>query len=144
MNLFSLVLINLGRNKRRTLLTLLSVVIALFLFCTLRGVLDTLAASIRVSSETRLVSRNAISLIFPLPLAYRERFAALQGVKSVTYANWFGGQDPVDPGNFYAQFAVDAPTYMPMYTNDVEIVAGDRPRRRSACPPASIRSSRRS
>ena len=135
MNLFSLVLVNLGRNKRRTLLTTLSVVIALFLFCALRGVLDTLAASIQVSSETRLVTRNAISLIFPLPLAYRERLAALPGVKSVSYANWFGGQDPVTPGNYYAQFAVDGPTYFPMYTKDVEVVAADRPQAEITLPP---------
>ena len=125
MNLFSLVLVNLGRNKLRTTFTLLSVVVALFLFCALRGVLDTLAASIRVGSEARLVTRNAISLIFPLPLSYRDRLATLPGVKSVSYANWFGGRDPNDPGNFYAQFACDAPTYMPIYDRDVEIVAAD-------------------
>ena len=66
MNLFSLVLVNLGRNKRRTVLTMLSVVIALFLFCSLRGVLDTLDAAIEVGSESRLVTRNRISLIFPM------------------------------------------------------------------------------
>jgi len=125
MNLFSLVLVNLGRNKLRTTLTLLSVVVALFLFCALRGVLDTLAASIKVGSETRLVTRNAISLIFPLPLSYRDRLAGIPGVKSVSYANWFGGRDPVDSHNFYAQFACDAPTYMPMYDSDVEIIASD-------------------
>jgi putative ABC transport system permease protein len=125
MNLFSLVLVNLGRNKLRTTLTLLSVVVALFLFCALRGVLDTLAASIKVGSEARLVTRNAISLIFPLPLSYRERLVAIPGVKSVSYANWFGGRDPVDPGNFYAQFACDAETYMPIYDADVEIIAAD-------------------
>jgi putative ABC transport system permease protein len=135
MNLFSLVLVNLGRNKLRTLLTFLSVVIALFLFCALRGVLDTLESSIRVGSEARLVTRNAISLIFPLPVSYRDRFAAVPGVKSVSYANWFGGQDPVDPGNFYAQFAVDAPSYLPMYARDIEIVAADPPQAEVALPP---------
>ena len=125
MNLFSLVLVNLGRNKLRTTLTLLSVVVALFLFCALRGVLDTLAASIRVGSEARLVTRNAISLIFPLPLSYRERLLAIPGVRSVSYANWFGGRDPNDPGNFYAQFACDAETHLPIYEADVEIIAAD-------------------
>ena len=134
MNLFSLVLVNLGRNKVRTALTMLSVVVALFLFCALRGVLDTLAASIRVGSEARLVTRNAISLIFPLPLSYRERLVALPGVKRVSYANWFGGRDPVDPGNFYAQFACDAETYLPIYASDVEIIAGDRPQAEVALP----------
>jgi putative ABC transport system permease protein len=135
MSLFSLVLVNLRRNLRRTILTMLSVIVALFLFVTLRGVLDTLEASIRVGSEARLITRNAISLIFPLPLAYRERLAALDGVKRVTFANWFGGRDPVDEGNFYAQFAVDAKTYLPMYRRDVEIVAADRPQAPIAMPP---------
>ena len=76
MNLLSLVLVNLGRNKKRTVLTMLSVIVALFLFCTLSGVLDTLAASIEVGSESRLVTRNKISLIFPIPLAYRTRIEA--------------------------------------------------------------------
>src|SRR6266850_4732193 len=127
MSVFKLILVNLFRNKRRTVLTMLSVMIALFLFCALRGVLDTLEASIKVGSEARLVTRNAISLIFPLPLAYRERLVAVPGVKSVTYANWFGGRDPVDPGDFYAQFAVDADTYLPIYATDVDIIAGDKP-----------------
>ena len=135
MGFLTLVLVNLGRNKLRTALTTLSVLIALFLFCSLRGVLDTLAASIRVSSEDRLVTRNAVSLIFPLPLAYRERLAAVPGVKGVAYANWFGGRDPNDPGNFYAQFAVDAATYLPMYDSDVEIVAADPPQAEVSMPP---------
>jgi putative ABC transport system permease protein len=130
----SLVLVNLGRNKLRTLLTTLSVMVALFLFCSLRGVLDTLAASIRVSSETRLITRNAVSLVFPLPLAYRERIAAIPAVKGVAYANWFGGRDPNDPGNFYAQFAVDAATYLPLYNRDVEIVAADPPQAEISLP----------
>ena len=135
MNLFSLVLVNLGRNKRRTILTMLSVVIALFLFCSLRGVLDTLAESIRVGSESRLVSRNRISLIFPLPLSYRDRIAAVPGVSLVTYANWFGGRDPVDPGNFYAQFACDPGTYMALYADDVEIIAASEPQAPVPVPP---------
>jgi putative ABC transport system permease protein len=134
MNLFSLVLVNLGRNKLRTILTTLSVVIALFLFCSLRGVLDTLDASIRVSSESRLVVQNKISIIFPMPLSYRDRIAAVPGVQSVTYANWFGGRDPVDPGDFYAQFAVDAVTYFPMYDRDAVIVDADKPQAEMAVP----------
>jgi putative ABC transport system permease protein len=135
MNLFSLVLVNLGRNKIRTTLTVMSVVVALFLFCSLRGVLDTLASSIKVGSEARLVTRNAISLIFPLPISYREKLVAVPGVKRVSYANWFGGRNPTDPSDFFAQFAVDAETYMPTYANDVEIIAGDPAQVAIALPP---------
>src|SRR5213593_2679821 len=126
MNLFTLVLVGLGRNKIRTLLTMASVTVAVFLFCALGAVLDTLQASIKVSSETRLITRNAISLIFPLPLAYRERIAGIPGVKDVAYANWFGGRDPVDKSNFYAQFACSE-NYIPMYASDLDIVAYDPP-----------------
>jgi putative ABC transport system permease protein len=133
MNLFSLVLVNLGRNKRRTILTMLSVVVALFLFCGLRGVLDTLNASIKVGSETRLVTRNRISLIFPLPLSYRERIAGIPGVKRIGYANWFGGRDPVDPKIFYAQFAGDE-NYLPIYASDFDIVQYQPPQAGAALP----------
>jgi putative ABC transport system permease protein len=122
MNLFSLVLRNLSRNKLRTILTSLSVFVALFLFCSLRGVLDTLEDTIQVSSEQRVITRNKASLVFPLPLSYLERIRALDGVEAVSWSNWFGGLDPVDPGEFTAQFAVDSKTYFPMYARDIEIV----------------------
>jgi putative ABC transport system permease protein len=127
MNTFTLVLVGLGRNKRRTILTFLSVTVAMFLFCALGGILDTLQSSIQVGSESRLVTRNAVSLVIPLPLAYRERLEAVPGVRTVSISNWFGGQDPADPHGFFAQFAVDAETYMPIYKNDFEIIASSKP-----------------
>ena len=121
MSFLSLVLVNLGRNKLRTILTLLSVTVALFLFCSLEGVLDTLAESIRVGSETRLVTRNKISLVFPIPIAYRQRIQAVPGIRRVGIQNWFGGQDPKDPRAFFAQFGVDPEIY-PIYARDIELV----------------------
>lgn len=126
MSLVSLVLVNLGRNKRRTILTTLSVMLGVFLFCALGGVLDTLEKSIKVGSLTRLVTRNKISLIFPMPYAYYDRIAATPGVKRVAIQNWFGGQDPKDPHGFFAQFAVDE-NFMPIYRSDVDFVEYDRP-----------------
>jgi putative ABC transport system permease protein len=112
------------------------VVVALFLFCGLRGVLDTLDASIKVGSETRLVTRNRISLIFPLPLSYRDRIAGIPGVQRVAYANWFGGRDPVDPKIFYAQFAGDE-NYLPIYSSDFDIVQYQPPQAGAALPPGT-------
>lgn len=117
-----LVWVNLMRNKLRTLLTVASVFVALFLFCALRGVLDTLHSAIQIGSETRMATRNAISLVFPLPLAYRDRIAAVPGVKSVSWSNWFGARDPNDPHGFFAQFAFDAASYLPIYARDFTIV----------------------
>ena len=130
----ALVFANLSRNKLRTLLTTLSVMVALFLYCALSGVLDTLNESIKVGSMSRLVTRNAISLIFPVPWSYRDRIAAVPGVKRVAVQNWFSGQDPKDPRNFYAQFAVDDEFYR-IYANDFEIVEASPAQAGGAAPP---------
>jgi putative ABC transport system permease protein len=114
MKYLRLVRVNLLRRKGRTILTVLSVAVAMFLFTALRSVLTTLAATEEVGSESRLVTRNAIGITFPLPEAYGNRLAGVDGVKAVTWANWFGGQY-VNPRNFFAQFAVDAKSYFPMY-----------------------------
>jgi putative ABC transport system permease protein len=105
---------NLKRNKRRTILTVLSVAVALFLFATLRSVLTTLHAAVQVGSETRLVTRNAISLVFQLPKSYYERLRAVEGVEDVSWGNWFGGNYR-DSQDFFAVIAIDPETYFTLY-----------------------------
>ncbi len=113
MKYMRLIWANLLRRKTRTVLTVLSVAVALFLFAALRSVLTAFAAAGEVGSEARLVTRSAIGITFPLPQAYAQRISALDGVREVSWANWFGGVY-VDPQNFFAQFAVND-TYFPMY-----------------------------
>src|SRR5947207_499150 len=60
-----------------------------------------------VADATRLVVRHAASLVFPLPLAYKERLERVPGVERVSWGNWFGGYYQ-DPKNQFTQFAVDA------------------------------------
>jgi len=136
MSLLGLVFVNLGRNKRRTILTFLSVMLGVFLFCALGGVLDTLQKSIKVGSLTRLVTRNKISLIFPMPYSYFDRIAAVPGVKRVAIQNWFGGQDPKDPHGFFAQFAVDD-NFMPIYGPDVDFIQHSEPQVATGVPPGN-------
>ena len=114
MKFWPILLANLGRHKRRTLLTMASVALALFLFASLRTVVTTLRAAAEFGSARRLVSTNASGLIFPLPVAYAQRLAAIPGVEKVTWANWFGGQYG-DGKRFFANFAVDAKTYLDLY-----------------------------
>lgn len=109
----TLVRANLGRHKRRTILTVLGLGIALFLFVTLQTFLHTLRSIGDIGSETRLVVSNKLGIVFPLPMAYRARLQAMEGVESVGYASWFGGIYQ-DPSNFFANFAVD-PEYLAMY-----------------------------
>jgi putative ABC transport system permease protein len=114
MKLWRLLLANLGRHKRRTLLTMASVALALFLFASLRTVITTLKAAAEFGSARRLVSTNASGLIFPLPVSYAQRLTAIPGVQKVSYANWFGGQYG-DGKRFFANFAVDAKSYLDLY-----------------------------
>lgn len=65
------------------------------------------------ASNARLVTRNAISLSFPLPLTYRQKIRQIEGVKAISTANWFGGIYK-EPKNFFPQFAVD-PSYLDLY-----------------------------
>ena len=109
-----LVLANLGRNKSRTVLTLLSVAVAFFLFASLRSVLTALDAASEVGSESRLITSSASGITFILPQAHVQRIRAVDGVRSASWANWFGGVY-IDERNFFAQFAIDAETYLPMY-----------------------------
>jgi putative ABC transport system permease protein len=104
----------LNRHKRRTLLTMASVALALFLFASLRTVITTLRAAAEFGSARRLVSTNASGLIFPLPVSYAQRLATIPGIEKVTWANWFGGQYG-DGKRFFANFAVDAKTYLDLY-----------------------------
>ncbi len=128
------VLSHLWHSKRRTFLTVSSIAVALFLFCTLRTVMTSLDAGLRASDDTRLVVRHAASLVFPLPLAYRDRLAQVPGVVQVGYGNWFGGYYQ-EKKNQFTQFAVDAPTLFDLYP---EIVLGPAEREvflreRTAC-----------
>lgn len=109
-----LILANLMRAKRRTFLTVFSIAIALFLFCTLRTVITSFEASLRASDATRLVVRHAASLVFPLPLAYKDRLTQVPGITGVSYGNWFGGYYQ-DPKNQFAQFAMDVPTFLDLF-----------------------------
>src|SRR5206468_8120933 len=99
MKYVSLVLKSARRSKRRTALTMLSVAIAVFLFASLRAVLDGFAAVAAASSSTRVVTINATSMIFNMPTSYAEAIKTVPGIQEVTYANWFGGIYK-DPKNF--------------------------------------------
>ncbi|HEY2028544.1 MAG TPA: FtsX-like permease family protein [Myxococcales bacterium] len=103
------------RNKTRSFLTVLGVIITAVAFLFLRTVLAAWYASSEASSADRVVTRNAISLTQTLPLNYSARIAQVPGVTKVTWSNWFGGIYK-DRRNFFAQFAVDAETSLQVFT----------------------------
>lgn len=105
---------NVFRAKLRSALTILGLVIAILAFGLLQTVVRAWYVGADAASATRLITRNAISLTFAMPVYYRDKIRAVPGVTEVSVSNWFGGVYK-DPKNFFAQFAVDAPTYFGMY-----------------------------
>jgi putative ABC transport system permease protein len=109
-----LLLANLFRRPVRTALTVGSFAVALFLFGVLAVVRGAFHQGIDVAGVDRLVTVNKVSLIQPLPLAYRDRLLRIPGVAQVTFANWFGGVYQ-DERNFFPQFAIDAEHYRDLF-----------------------------
>jgi len=119
-----LVLRNAFRHKLRTTLTVTGIVIAIAAFGLLRTIVDAWYAGANASSSARLVTRNSVSLVFPMPLSYAQKIRQVDGVAGVAWANWFGGIY-VNERNFFAQFGI-SPTYMDLYP---EFVLSDVERR---------------
>src|SRR5512139_1286137 len=102
------------RHKLRTGLTVLATAVAVLAFGLLRTVVDAWYSGVDASSASRLVTRNAISLIFPLPLSYKDKIRQVEGVRIVSYGNWFGGVY-IDEKNFFPNFAVEPGTCLDLY-----------------------------
>ena len=109
-----LVIRNAFRAKLRAGLTVLGLVIALVAFGVLQTMVRAWYQGADAASATRLVTRNSISLVFPLPIYYRDKIRALEGVRGVAISNWFGGIWR-DERSFFAQFAVDGDNFFRMY-----------------------------
>src|SRR6478736_3975441 len=107
MKFSKLILKNILRNKRRTLLTISSLVVSLFLIITLATILTEFSRGSEASNPLRLITRHAVSLGFTLPVAQQQRIATVPGVKAAMPFSWFGGIYK-DEKNFFANFAVDA------------------------------------
>jgi len=114
MYLLKLILRNALRHKLRTSLTVLGLVVAILSFGLLQTVVDAWYAGAEGAAPNRLITRNAVSLMVPLPLHYRDKIRSVEGVKAVAAANWFAGVYQ-DPKNFFPQFAVEPVPYFAMY-----------------------------
>jgi len=121
------------RHKLRTSLTVIGIAIAVISFSLLQTVVTAWHAGVESSGADRLVSRHAVSFIFPLPLAYKEKISHVPGVTDVCYANWFGGVY-IDKNQFFARLAV-SDNYLDIYPEFVvppDQMAAYR-RERNAC-----------
>ncbi|HBC47901.1 MAG TPA: ABC transporter ATP-binding protein [candidate division Zixibacteria bacterium] len=114
-----LIIRNAGRHKLRTALTIVGLAIAVLAFCIIRTLVSSYYASADVLPPDRLVTRNAVSIVFDLPQAYKEKIENVPGVVSVGYGTWFGGLYKNDMKNFFPNFAVGPDYYIDIYSEFV-------------------------
>ncbi|MCF6159063.1 MAG: ABC transporter permease [wastewater metagenome] len=114
MHLFKLIYRNTFRHKQRTWLTILGVTIAILAFGILRTLVNAWYAGVEASSSVRLITRNSISLVFPLPLSYKEKIQRIPGVENVSYAVWFNGTY-ISEKNFIPNFAIEPESFLEIY-----------------------------
>lgn len=102
------------RNRRRSLLTVLSIALSLLLL----SIMLTLWRSFYIDkgapdSALRIMTRHKVSLANFLPIYYRDKIRSVPGVVHVVPMTWFGGKYKDDkPENFFAQFATDPDEYL--------------------------------
>ncbi|HTY20493.1 MAG TPA: FtsX-like permease family protein [Geobacteraceae bacterium] len=109
-----LIIRNAFRHRLRTFLTVIGVAIAVLAFGMLRTLVGLWYLGVEHASATRLVTRNAISLVFPLPISYYDRIRQVAGVKSVSYGDWFGGIY-IDEKHFFPNYAIEPRYYLDLY-----------------------------
>ena len=114
MRFLPLVWKNLFRRKVRTLFTVLSIVVAFVLFAYLAAVRLAFSMGIEVAGADRLMLMHKVSFIQPLPEAYQGRIEAVEGVREVTHATWFGGIYQ-EPQNFFPNIAVEPESWLSLY-----------------------------
>jgi putative ABC transport system permease protein len=92
MKWFVLILKNLRRNRRRSILTVLSITVSLFIFCALASV-PVVANQILADSASslRVACHNKAGLAYEMPQAYKRAIAGTPHVVAVVPESWFGG-----------------------------------------------------
>ncbi|MFT5292602.1 MAG: putative ABC transport system permease protein [Planctomycetota bacterium] len=123
MDLARLVWRNLIKHWLRSLLTIGSLTVALFLMLTLRTFLTALEATANAAASNRLWVQSAVSLFVQMPLNYDEKIAAVDGVEFACKFQWFGGL--IEDTGMFAQFAVEPNKLLDMYP-EIDIVEGTR------------------
>jgi len=102
------------RKKTRTVLTLLSVLVAFLLFGLLHAVQTAFESGADAADARRLLTTARYSIIEPLPMSYLARVERVPGVAGVAFADWFGAKYQ-NESNAFPVFAVDPARYLDMY-----------------------------
>lgn len=105
---------NLKRKKTRTVLTVLSILVAFLLFGLLGAIRQSFSQGVDVAGVDRLIVRHKVTLAQLLPSAYEARIEQIEGVEDAVSQTWFGGVYQ-KPSNFFAQLPVEPGEFLEMY-----------------------------
>jgi len=114
MKVLKLIIKNIFRHKLRTTLTIIGLAVAVTAFGLIQTAVSSWNSGVEASQVDRLVTRDAVTIINPLPYSYLEKIKQVPGVEEVTYMNWFGGTY-IDQSHFFARMAVDPTTVFDVY-----------------------------
>jgi len=88
----TLILKNLGRSRRRTLLTIFSIAVSFFVFSALASLPSVATQFLTdLASANRIACHNKAGLAYTLPEAYKRKIANTPHVTAVESESWFGG-----------------------------------------------------
>ncbi len=119
MNLATIAVRNIGRNKVRAGLTIAGVMVAILAFTLLRTIISAWEIGADAAAKDRVATRHKVSFVMSLPRRYIDKLRDVPGVRIATYASWFGAKNPRDPNDFFASFAVDPASYLAVYEEAV-------------------------
>jgi putative ABC transport system permease protein len=116
---FPLVWSNLKRKKLRTLLTLLSILVAFLLFGLLCTIKEAFSAGVSAAGADRLIVRHKVSLIMSLPVTYEQKIEHVPGVDGVVHTSWFNGIYQNEPKNFFGSFPTEPEKFLSIYPENI-------------------------
>jgi putative ABC transport system permease protein len=121
MTLGSFVLRNAFRNKRRSLLTMVSISFSLLLLTLMICIWRSFYVDqVAPEASRRVITRDRVSLAFFLPAFYRDKIRSIQGVSAVAPLTWFGGRYIDErPEHFFAQLATDPDEYLKVASDKI-------------------------
>jgi putative ABC transport system permease protein len=121
MTLSGFVVRNTFRNKRRSLLTMLSISFSLLLLTLMICIWRSFYVDqIAPEASRRLITRDRVSLVFFLPAFYRDKIRSVPGVVAVVPMTWFEGRYIDDrPEHFFARLATDPDEYLKVASDKI-------------------------
>src|SRR5205807_545132 len=121
MTLSSFIVRNAFHNRRRSLLTMISISFSLLLLTLMICIWRSFYVDqVAPEASRRLIVRDRVSLAFFLPAFYRDKIRAVPGINAVVPITWYGGRYIDDrPEHFFPQMATDPDEYLKVASDKI-------------------------